>query len=639
MDGPRLDDDARYRQLVDAIVDYAICMFDPDGIVMTWNPGAERFYGYAADEIIGQHFSQFYTPEERDQHEPEKVLRTATETGRYEGEGWRVRKNGDRFCAHMVIDAVRGPDEHIIGFAKVTRDLTEIRRAEEEIRRDEEQFRRLVQGVTDYAIYMLDPEGRVASWNAGAERIKGYAPDEIIGQHFSCFYTEEDRAAGIPFEGLETARREGRWEREGLRVRKDGTTFWAHAVIDAIKDDDWRVIGFAKITRDVSARREAEEALEKARAALFQSQKMEALGQLTGGVAHDFNNLLMAALSSLELLRKRMRGDPALTSLADIALQAVQRGAALTDRMLAFARRRKLELAPIDIAVLLRGLHSFLQRSIGPRVRIEMRIPAELPLALSDANQLETAILNLALNARDALDGVGVVEIRARTERHDASDPQLTAGDYVVISVTDAGTGMDPETLARAVEPFFSTKGVGQGTGLGLSMVQGLAAQSGGGLTLRSDPGRGTTVEIWLPRAAEAPLQPVRQARGERREPHLVVLLVDDDPLVLGNTAALLEDLGHFVVGAPSADEALEALEIHPDIDVVITDQAMPRMTGDELAREVRRRRPGLPVILITGYAEGDTDPGPWQQLKKPFTQELLRDSLRKATAQRAEPA
>jgi PAS domain S-box-containing protein len=539
----------------------------------------------------------------------------------------------------MSIEAIRAPDGTGAGapggFAVVIRDLSEQHAAEESLKRSEAQFRLLVQGVTDYAIFMLDPDGRVASWNAGAQRIKGYAPEEIIGQHFSRFYTEADRAAGVPFQGLDTARREGRWESEGRRVRQDGSTFWAHVVIDAICDDAGQVIGFAKITRDISERREAQLALESAREALFQAQKVEALGQLTGGVAHDFNNLLMAALGSVELLRKRMPADPRLALLVDQVEQAIQRGATLTERMLTFAKGQQLTIEPIDLAALLRGLHPFLQRSIGPRVRVTTRIPAELAPGLSDANQLESAILNLVLNARDAMNGAGEVVIAARSEPLAAPDIRSAPGAYVVLSVSDAGEGMDAVTLARATEPFFSTKGVGKGTGLGLSMVQGLAAQSGGVLTLASEKGRGTSVEIWLRQADRAPAEPPARNGKKVADRRLVVLLVDDDGLVLTNTAALLEDLGHFVVATTSAAEALDALEVHPDIDVVVTDQAMPQMTGSELARRVGERRPGLPIVLATGFADPDAEKSRLPRLKKPFTQEQLREALMRANAAR----
>ena len=285
--------------LVEAVTDYAIYMLDPTGIVTSWNPGARRFKGYEESEIIGEHFSRFYTEEDRRTELPQRALQTAEREGKFESEGWRVRKDGSRFWAYVIIDPIRDSEGKLVGFAKVTRDLTQRRAAEAELRRSQEQFRLLVQGVTDYAIYLLMLDGTVASWNAGAERIKGYKPGEVIGQHFSIFYPPEDCDAGLPAIALETARRDGRFESEGLRVRKDGTTFWANVVIDVIRDGEGRVIGFAKITRDITERKSAEETLERTREALVQSQKMEAIGQLTGGVAHDFNNLLMAIQGSL----------------------------------------------------------------------------------------------------------------------------------------------------------------------------------------------------------------------------------------------------------------------------------------------------------------------------------------------------
>jgi PAS domain S-box-containing protein len=624
----------RYRLFVDALTDYAICMLDPTGIVTSWNPGAQRYNGYTADEIVGRHFSRFFTEEERQAGAPAFALATAGREGRFERESWLVRMDGSRFWANVVIEAIRSTSGELIGFAKITRDVSERRHAEEALRRSEEQFRLLVQSVTDYAIYMLDPDGRVASWNAGAQRIKGYLPEEIIGEHFECFYTEEERHAGVPASGLDAARREGRWEREGLRVRKDGSTFWAHAVIDAISDPNGDVIGFAKVTRDITERKFAEAQLEKARESLFQSQKMEAVGQLTGGVAHDFNNLLMAALGSLELLRKRLPHNPRFAPLVDNAIQALQRGASLTERMLTFARRQELKLEPTDVAALLRGMQGFLQRSIGPTVRIDARIPSDLPAALTDVNQLESALLNLALNARDAMSGAGVITVSVRVATADAANPTLRPGDYIVISVADNGGGMDAETLGRATEPFFTTKGVGKGTGLGLSMVHGLAVQSGGALAIESRKGEGTTVEIWVPASRQAAVTPAsaRYSPDGAPGPQLVVMLVDDDSLVLANTAALLEDLGHFVITASSGSEALEAMKLHPHIDVVITDYAMPQMNGAELAERMGRQWPRLPIILATGYVDV-ASANAWSllRLKKPFTQEQLHDALMRA--------
>jgi PAS domain S-box-containing protein len=626
-----LTDEGRYRLLVDAISDYAIYMLDPDGMVTSWNSGAERFKGYAPSEIIGQHFSRFYTPEDQERGIPAKALETAQREGKFEAEGWRVRKDGTRFWAYVVIDPIRQPKGEILGYAKITRDLTERRAAEEELRRGQEQFRLLVQGVTDYAICMLDTKGLVSSWNLGAQRIKGYAPGEIIGQHFSRFYTDEDRAAGAPQEALETARRDGRFEKEGQRVRKDGTRFWAHVIIDAITNDAGEPIGFAKITRDITERRQAQEKLEKTREALLQSQKMEAVGQLTGGIAHDFNNLLMAVLGSLELVRKRLPDDGRTRSLLENAVEGARRGVSLTKRMLAFARRQELKQERIDVADLVRGMAELMQRSLGPGIEIETRFPlAALPV-IADANQLEMALLNLAVNARDAMPEGGQIIISAREESIFYANG-LKPGQYIALTITDRGTGMDQATLARAMEPFFTTKGLGRGTGLGLSMVHGFAEQSGGRFTLCSQQGEGTTAEIWLPMAEDVVRPAVGQPKDEEMHADrgsLVVLAVDDDPLVLLNTVAMLEDFGHEVFSASSGQKALDILRGEDRVDVVITDQAMPHMTGVQLADAIAKDWPDLPVILATGYAEiREGTAAGLRKLNKPFTQGELAIAL-----------
>ena len=625
-------DDGRYRLFVDAITDYAIYMLDADGRVTSWNAGAQRFKGYRPAEIIGEHFSRFYTDEDRAAGAPARALRAASEEGRFETEGWRVRQDGSRFWAHVLIDPIRTPSGELIGYAKITRDLTERRAAEASLRRSEEQFRVLVQGVTDYAIYMLDRDGRVTNWNAGAQRIKGYKPDEIIGEHFSRFYTEAERAAGVPARALATAVAEGRFEAEGRRLRKDGTQFWAHVIIDPIRDDAGEVIGFAKITRDITERRETQASLEQARLALTQSQKLEAIGQLTGGVAHDFNNLLMAVLGSLELLKKRLPDDPRALALLENAVMGAERGAALTQRMLSFARKQELALEGVDLEALVAGMAGLLQRSLGPSVELVADFPRRLPPAFTDGNQLETALLNLAVNARDAMPDGGLITIEAAVARAGAEAAVgLPPGNYVRLRVTDEGAGMDAPTLARATEPFYTTKGVGKGTGLGLSMVHGLAEQSGGRLVLESAPGKGTRVELWLPQAqAVGAPRPVASGDGDGRQVRpLVILAVDDDSLVLVNTAAMLEDLGHEVISAASAAEALAILRGRR-VDLVITDQAMPQMTGQQLAEQLKTMRPGLPVVLASGFAElPDGVGGELPRLAKPYSQAELARVLR----------
>ena len=626
----------RFELLVQSVTDYAIYMLDLSGRVTSWNAGARRFKGYEADEIIGEHFSRFYTPEERESI-PRIALETARRKGRFEAEGWRVRKDGSRFWANVVIDPILDPKGELVGFAKVTRDLTERRAAEEELRRSEERFRLLVQSVTDYAIYMLDPEGKVTSWNAGAERFKGYAAAEIIGEHFSRFYTEVDLAAGIPVKALETARTEGRFEAEGWRVRKDGSRFWANVVLDPIWTPEGVLLGFAKITRDLTERKKAQEELERTKEAFFQSQKLEAIGKLTGGVAHDFNNLLSVVLGSLSLALPRLQAGQDVTRLLSNALKAAERGASLTQRMLAFARKQELSLEPVDVSDLVRNMAELLQRTIGPGVTIDTRFPLILPTVQADARQLELALINLAVNARDAMPNGGTITIAAQVEKAVSGTSEIAPGDYVRLSVSDQGEGMSHAILAQATEPFFTTKGVGKGTGLGLPMVQGLAQQSGGKFVLTSTEGVGTTAEIWMRVAEVEDTRPEGHESGwtaeaEVGEP-LVILAVDDDPLVLENTSAMLAAQGHKVIQASSAEQALRVLG-NQNVDLIITDYAMPGMTGEDLAKRVLADAPQLPILMVSGYASlperaGSTVP----RLGKPFKGQDLSRAISKVMA------
>jgi PAS domain S-box-containing protein len=501
----------------------------------------------------------------------------------------------------------------------------ELEAALRRLQESERSFQLLVESVTDYALYMLDPTGRVVSWNSGAKRIKGYEAADIIGKNFECFYSEQDRAAGVPAAGLRTAAREGRLETEGWRLRKDGTRFWANVIIDAITSDG-HLVGYAKITRDITERRAAE-------GRLRQAQKMEAVGQFTGGAAHDFNNLLMAILGSLEILRKRLPNDPRLLALLDNAMQGAKRGSSLTQRMLAFARRQELKHEAVDLAHLVNNMLELLERSLGPTINIETRFPLEVVRVRTDANQLETALLNLAINSRDAMPNGGTITISVVEHAIAAAHPtNLPPGAYACLVVADTGQGMDEATVARATEPFFTTKGIGKGTGLGLSMVDGLTAQSGGKLIVQSIPGRGTTMELWFPITTMVDGATERGPEiheGAHAERPLCILAVDDDSLVLSNVAVMLEDLGHKVVAVGSGARAIEEIESMPAVDVVITDQAMPVMTGLQLIEILRARRPGLPVILATGFAELPPRLNPSiGRLSKPFTQRALAQAL-----------
>lgn len=617
-------EEMRFRLLIDAVVDYAIYMIDPDGIITSWNSGAKRFKGYEEAEILGEHFSRFYTDEDRAVGMPQRALDTAIREGRFEGEGWRVRKDGTHFWCHVVIDPILDPAGQLLGFAKITRDLTDRKMAEETLKQSEQQFRLLVQGVTDYAIYMLSPEGRVTNWNPGAQRIKGYAPDEVIGKHFSMFYTPEDREIGEPQRALETAVREGRFENKSWRLRKDGTRFLAHVVVDAIRGETGTLLGFAKITRDVTEAHQAQLALEQTREALFQAQKMQAIGQLSGGIAHDFNNLLTVILGNLEIVRKRVGDDPKVSRLLENATQGALRGVSLTQRMLAFARRQELKTEAVDIAKLVQGITGLLRSSLGPGIRIETRFPDDLEAVLADTNQLELAVLNLATNARDAMPEGGSVIIGAEPRVViEQSQSSLAAGRYVCLSVTDTGEGMDDATLASATDPFFTTKGLGKGTGLGLSMVHGFIEQLGGRFILKSVKGQGTCAELWLPVAVDGmATKPLTPRPSTTSVPRLSVLVVDDDSLVRTSTSLLLEDLGHRVIGAASGAKALDLFDQGEVIDLMITDMAMPQMNGAQLAHAVRLLKPDLPIILATGYAERlEGFAAQLPRLSKPFNQ------------------
>jgi PAS domain S-box-containing protein len=623
--------------LIRSVLDYAICMLDPKGRVTSWNPGAERIKGYSVEEIVGQHFSRFYTEEDRAAGIPALALKTAAETGRFAAEAWRVRKDGSRFWAMVVIDPIRR-DGDLIGFAKITRDMTEQHAAHLAALETERRFRLLVQGVTDYAIFMLDPEGRVANWNTGAARIKGYTEADIVGQHFSRFYTPEDLDARVPWTALETARREGRFEAEGWRLRKDGTRFWASVIIDAIHDETGTLIGFAKITRDLTERREAQLQLQQSQAQLFQSQKMEAVGQLTGGLAHDFNNLLTGISGSLELLKMRIAqgrmGD--LERYIISAQGATARAAALTHRLLAFARRQTLVPKPTNVNKLIAGMEDLIQRTVGPAIKLETVLGIGVWPTLCDPNQLESAILNLCINARDAMPDGGQLTIETSNgwiDQPAGRQRDLQPGQYVVISVTDTGTGMAPDVLARVFDPFYTTKPLGQGTGLGLSMVYGFARQSDGQVRLYSELGQGTTARLYLPRhrgEAEREEEPARHEIMPQAEAGETVLIVDDEPTVRMLVTDVLEDLGYAAIEAADSASGLKVLQSDVHIDLLITDVGLPGgMNGRQMADAAREKRPRLKVLFITGYAEnaaignGHLLPG-MHVLAKPFAIERL---------------
>lgn len=613
-----------FQLLVDAVTDYALYMLDPEGRIVTWNSGAARFKGYAAHEIIGAHFSRFFSAEDQAAGLPERALATAAREGRFEAEGWRIRKDGTRFWAHAILDAIRDAQGALLGFAKITRDITEKRRLEQATYESALQLRMLVQGVRDYAIYMLDTQGRITSWNSGAQAIKGYAQAEVMGRHFSLFYTDEDRARGAPDIALKTALEQGKFEAEAQRVRKDGSPFWAHVLIDPIYDEAGVHIGFAKITRDVSEKKLAEQALRRTQEALLQSQKLQALGELAGGIAHDFNNLMTVMRGSADFLLKQ----PDLpiekrTRYLSVMLETAERATSLTSQLLAFARRQPLEPEVLDLSVRLDALGEMLQRTLGSQYQLTLDLaPALWPVEI-DPTGLEAALLNAVLNARDAMPSGGNITISTANVRR----PE---GDGVLLAIRDTGEGIAPETLKRVFEPFFTTKPTGKGTGLGLSQLHGYAVQSGGSARIESRVGEGTCVELWIPRTSKPRLAEAPPEAEVTVPDGLRVLLVEDSEHVRYFAHQLLKDLGCRVYEAPGGNEALALLREH-EVDLVFSDIVMPGMSGLELATEVKRIDSAIPVLLASGYSSKQFIPRDEREfpiLRKPYKVETLAASI-----------
>jgi PAS domain S-box-containing protein len=525
----------------------------------------------------------------------------------------------------------------------------------------EERFELLVNAVIDYAIYLIDLQGNVASWNSGAQRIKGYLPEEITGQHFSRFFTEEDRQANLPSRALAIAAKEGRFEAEAWRVRKDGSRFWAAVLIDAVRDSEGNLIGFAKVTRDITEWRTTQEKLRHTQQQLAQSQKMEAVGQLTGGIAHDFNNLLTIIIGNLDTIQRRLAqaGAEAVNLAAtlkrpiEMAQQGGHRAAQLTQRLLAFSRKQALEPTRVDCNRLISDMSELLRRTLGETINVEIILAGGLWPTFADVGQLESALLNLAVNARDAMGGGGKMTIETANayldSKYTSQFADVTPGQYVLLSVADTGAGIPSDVLDRVFEPFFTTKDRDKGSGLGLAMVHGFVKQSGGHVRIYSELGHGTAVKLYLPRhvpveqvpSAPAPTvasadAPLRSRSGE------LILLVEDNDGVREYATSVLEDLGYRVLDARDAVSALSLLETSIDsVDLLFTDVVLPGgVSGRALADAALKRRPALPVLFTTGYTEnaivhhGRLDPNV-HLLTKPYTQKDLARKVHELLAKK----
>jgi PAS domain S-box-containing protein len=509
-----------------------------------------------------------------------------------------------------------------------------------------QRFELLVSAIHDYAIYMLDAEGRVVSWNAGAQRFKGYTADEIIGEHFSRFYSSEDRAAGVPKRALEAAMREGTFQAEGWRFRKDGKRFWASVVIDPIYAPDGRLLGFAKITRDITERQEAAETLKRTERALIQSQKMETIGKLTGGVAHDFNNLLQIIAGNLQLLAREVVGMEQAERRIESALAGVRRGAKLAGHLLAFGRRQTLDPRVVNLGSVVQAMDETLQHALGEGVMVETTVAEDLWNTCTDVSQLENALLNLAINARDAMQGAGKLTVEIGNVTLDAAyakeQVEVDAGDYVMLAVSDTGSGMPPEVVAQAFEPFFTTKPEGKGTGLGLSMVYGFVKQSRGHVKIYSEPGHGTTVKVYMPRSLDSEDKVLPPDTGDVIGGTETILVAEDDDQVRSTAVETLRELGYQVLSAHDAEAALAVVRSGIKIDLLFTDVVMPgSIRSPDMVRMACDLLPGLAVIFTSGYTRnaivhgGRLDPGV-ELLPKPYSREDLGRRVRRALERKA---
>ena len=642
--------------LIDAVQEYAIFLLGPDGEIRSWNSGAARIMGYSEKEIIGQNFRVFYRPE--DAQKPISELQIATAEGRVEDEGWRLRKDGSRFWANTVITALRNPDGSIRGFAKVTRDMTARVEAEEELRQSTEIFQLLVSSVRDYAIFMLDPEGHIVTWNKGAQRIKGYRPEEIIGQHFSIFYPPED--LDKPPRELQIAREQGSVEDEGWRVRKDGSRFWANVVITAVHDSKGRLRGFAKVTRDITERKKAEEmhlALLEQREARVQAEEERrraensyreaqdanrAKDEFLMTLSHELRTPMTAILGWSRLLLTMKPDDPLFRDAVGGIANGAQLQARLIDDILDVSRvvSGKLRLAPetIDIArVILNAVDAVSTTAQAKDITITTSLAPQLGVMVADPTRLQQVIWNLLSNAVKFTPKKGTVEVSAKR-----------TGSQVRIDVTDSGEGIEPGFLPHVFEPFRQAESpstrVHGGLGLGLSIVRYIAEAHGGRVSAHSEgKGKGSTFTVSLPiRAVTGDPEGVANPLGDdfkygNRLRDLDVIVVDDDQASRKIVSAVLSAAGAHVTVFESANAALDAIERRAP-DIIITDIAMPDVDGYTFARTLRQRdiergRPSK-IVALSAFPAAMEERGTFDAyLSKPIDPFNLVDEIARARA------
>jgi PAS domain S-box-containing protein len=596
-----------------------------DGYFTSVNPAWTTLLGWSEDEIKRMHVSELRHPDDAEHSMAgRRRLAEGIPTVRMENR-FRHKDGSWRWLAWTL--TVENGAIYLIG-----RHVTAEKLAAEALRESERQFRLFSEAATDHALIRLDARGVVSGWNAGAQRIEGYAEPEIVGHHFSRFYTAADRAAGAPERALAAAATSGTYEHDGWRVRKNGSLFLAAVVIDAIRDEEGKLIGFANIMRDVTERHEARAKLQRAQERLAQSQKMEALGQLTGGIAHDFNNMLMVVSGNAQILKSRLRDPKHLRPVEAIELAAA-RGENLTRQLLAFSRRQGLNPIVISLRQRLAEFRDLLASSARGDITLVIDIPRNTWPVAVDIHELELALINLVVNARDAMPGGGTTTITAKNLRLQPEDTlDGLCGEFVALTVADTGCGIEADILPKVFEPFFTTKQLDKGTGLGLSQVYGLTHQSGGTVTITSQLGNGTSVTMFLPRT-DRPLSETSTAAAEPPRGGETVLLVEDNLEVQETVGMLLNQLGYRVFRARSAATALQLLQAGEAVDLVFSDIIMPgELDGMALARQVKEEYPDIAVLLTSGYAKAvNTLEANFPILRKPYQLATLARAIRDA--------
>jgi PAS domain S-box-containing protein len=625
-----METQALFELMAQQVKDYALFLLDPNGKVLSWNTGAALIKGYRADEIIGHHFSVFYPAEAVNAGWPAHELRTAQREGSFEDEGYRVRKDGSLFWANVVITAVRDETGKLVAFSKITRDLTGRRLREEELRESEERFRLLVGGVVDYAIYMLDPQGVVSSWNLGAQRMKGYRPDEIIGKHFSNFYAPEDIDSGKPWHTLARARNEGHAEDEGWRVRKNGERFWARVVVNAVHDSAGHLRGFSKVTQDLSDKRHIQELQAAA----------SRVNEFIAVLAHELRNPLAPIQNALEVMNRAAPDEPVQVSMRKIIERQTERLREVVNDMVDISRvthgMLTVDRKPVDVADLIeRSLEPVAPLIEAQGHRLKVEVPSEKLVVCGDLQRLVQVLSNLLGNAARYTPAGGLISVKAWRDRQ-----------QVVISVKDTGRGMSAEALSSSFQMFVQgrppLKRIGEGLGIGLALARKIAELHGGTLEAFSEgEGKGSELLVRLPVAGQGVPGEGREATkaaiAEMRTAPRRVLIVDDNVDAASTLHLLLDALGHETRVVHDGMAALEAFdEFHPQL--VLLDIGLPGIDGYEVARRFRaRQRQGVRIVAVTGWGQAEdrdqsSAAGFDLHLVKPVDEEQLRQILQSSS-------